>query len=87
MSDVVEFSVMGAIDVLDALSAGQAPEPAQVLRAALVLALFTSPSDEFGLAVVHDLEKLVLSGPALDANGRERIAQAASALRQHVGVH
>ena len=82
-----DFSLMTAIDVLDTLAAGQTPPLPKVLRAALVLALSVTVSDDEPFQVVRDLEQLLLGTAELDAAGRYRAGSVASALRQHIGVH
>jgi len=82
-----DFNLMTAVDVLDALATGQTPPMPKILRAALVLALSVTVSDEEPFGVVRDLEQLLLGAAELDAAGRYRVGSVASALRRHIGVH
>lgn len=87
VSDDRAFSLMTAVDVLDALAAGQPPSLALLLRGTLVLAQSCTPTDESVIEVVRDLERLVLGEAELNGAGRDRAASMASALRRSIGVH
>ena len=87
MSEDRDYTLMTAVDVLDAVAAGEEQPMPALLRGALVLALSSTAADEAALDVVRDLERLISGATELDGVGRFRAGAMASALRRNIGVH
>jgi len=84
--DLMRYSPLVAVDVLDDLVRGETPSPQVVWRAAIALALHGGENHE-AIAALCDLERLVLDGRELDAGALDRAARVSSELRHVVGVH